>query len=339
MRRKTRIGKDSSGKKARARFPRREPPRFAARTRGGGSYGRYIPGRTGQAGSRRRPKGAEGLDLARTVWQPEEIFFLPESYGETRLLLLTVNPFLVHASWEVTEADLKKSPLPPEREQAMPVLRIYDVTYIHFDGANAHSFFDVEVDLRTRNWYVPLWSPEKSYIAELGLKAPGGSFHPLARSNVAHTPRAWPSDRSAERYVPVGENYRDSRAGSLQEPEQPLAGPVPEAKEEVMPSERGEPVKEEPGAGISPLADAGPEPIPRGEISRPAGVDVPFFGEPEEILQEKLKRAYGDLEKKGVPPPPPREYSPGICPLAGQDLTGACEHRFIFGVSSRTGER
>jgi len=36
------------------------------------------------------------------------------------------------------------------------VLRSYDVSFINFDGTNAHRFFDTGVDLDARNWYLNL---------------------------------------------------------------------------------------------------------------------------------------------------------------------------------------
>jgi len=43
--------------------------------------------------------------------------------------------------------------------------------------------FDVDVDLRTSNWYVPLWSAAKTYYADLGAITAAGEFIPLVRSN------------------------------------------------------------------------------------------------------------------------------------------------------------
>jgi len=142
---------------------------------------------------------------------PEGSGDLPEAYGETRLVLLPVHPYLIHAYWEVTPKDLERvrHGLGEGHETAKPVLRFFDITYIEFDGANAHSHFDVEIDLQANNWKVHLWSPEKSYIAELGLKSAAGEYSPVTRSNVAQTPRAWPSAREETRYLILGDEYRD----------------------------------------------------------------------------------------------------------------------------------
>jgi hypothetical protein len=86
---------------------------------------------------------------------------------------------------------------------ARAVLRMYDITLIHFDGANAHHVFDIDVGLEARGWYNPLWTAEKSYCADLGFLARTGRFHTIARSNVIQTPRATPSGRTDEQWMRV----------------------------------------------------------------------------------------------------------------------------------------
>ena len=116
---------------------------------------------------------------------------LPETYGVTELVLLPVDPYWIHAYWEVTPQTLSDvlSRLGSDAPQARYVLRVFDVTAIEFDGRNAHSFFDNPVELSARNWYIQLWSSEKSLVADLGLLLPDGRFFLMARSNAVHTPR------------------------------------------------------------------------------------------------------------------------------------------------------
>ena len=117
---------------------------------------------------------------------------LPENYGVTELILLPVDPHWVHAYWEVTPQTLSGvlTPLGLDTTHVRYLLRIYDVTAIEFNGKNAHSFFDLPVELSARNWYVNLWSSEKSLVADLGFLLPDGRFFMLVRSNVVQTPRA-----------------------------------------------------------------------------------------------------------------------------------------------------
>jgi len=114
--------------------------------------------------------------------------------GQGWLVLLPVNPFLVHAYWVIPAGPPhgeKESPwrLPAAQEA---VLRFHDVTPGPAAQRHPEGFFDVGIDPAPGNWYVHLWSPDKTYIAELGFRDGTGCFHPLLRSNRVSTPRAWP---------------------------------------------------------------------------------------------------------------------------------------------------
>ena len=126
---------------------------------------------------------------------------LPEAYGRTCVTLTPVSPFLLHVYWEVSPEDLEKARRAVEATQRwwQPALRFYDITYLTFNGTNAHSSFDVDIDVRAGNWYVPLWSAEKSYVLDLGFRTDNGEFYSLARSNCADIPPVCPFARAEER--------------------------------------------------------------------------------------------------------------------------------------------
>jgi len=134
---------------------------------------------------------------------------LPDSYGETGVVLLPVEPYLLHVYWEVTPVELERAKYQIDDEHGQPqtILRCYDVTNILFDGMNAHGSFDVYIDLLARSRYVHLWSPEKSYFVELGFKTEDGRFYPIARSNIAQIPPDWPAPKSDEHYMLVAGDY------------------------------------------------------------------------------------------------------------------------------------
>jgi len=123
---------------------------------------------------------------------------LPESYGETSLVAVPVNPFEVHCQWEVAPADIEnaRQALGVAHQEFWPVLRIQDV------GGAAPSF-DVEIDLQARNWYVRSCAPDQTYRADLALKSEDGSFVVVASSNPAHTPPATPSTHADESWAPI----------------------------------------------------------------------------------------------------------------------------------------
>ncbi len=130
---------------------------------------------------------------------------LPEAYGDDRLVLMPIDPYWVHAYWEMRPQSLPQplSGTDQESGEARGILRVYDVTFIDFDGTNAHSSFDIEITPRARNWYINLWNPGKTLCAELGLLHRDGTFSPLARSNMIQTSRAWTSRDREEQWLRV----------------------------------------------------------------------------------------------------------------------------------------
>lgn len=146
----------------------------------------------------REEKGEAQLCCNRCEWfdqcmvkeTEEEIRELPAVDGDSRVALMVIDPFHVHAYWEITSQTWEKvkDELEGQFDQAKKVLRVYDIAYIVFDGANANSYFDIYVGDAT-NWYIDLLGPEKSICADFGLITPQGKFYTLVRSNFIHTPR------------------------------------------------------------------------------------------------------------------------------------------------------
>ena len=106
---------------------------------------------------------------------------LPGVYGKTRLVLLVVDPHLIHAYWEIARSRLRDV----KRKAALGhvILRFY---------TGKQDSFDVDIDLQARNWYVHLWSPEESLYADLAVKMNDGTLIRLARSKVVRLPRTRP---------------------------------------------------------------------------------------------------------------------------------------------------
>jgi len=134
-----------------------------------------------------------------------------EQPEESRIVLMDIDPYSLHAYWEITHSDkerilkqLLKHSRPPKQ-----IIRFYDVTYIQFNGKNAHSHFDIEVNRNRGNWYVDLWSPHKSLCVEIGMKSFRGDFYPISRSNYIETPRAYQSSSGKEQWMKVSGNYEE----------------------------------------------------------------------------------------------------------------------------------
>ncbi len=138
--------------------------------------------------------------------EQQEHASLPNSYGVTRLVVLPVNPTLIHAYWEVTAKDLQTGieRLGTPRKHLQSVLRFYTTPSSRLRAMSApQEPFDVEIDLKTRNWYVHKLSPGSCYLVELGLKSRSGQFVPLVAGVLVQTPPSEPSQEEGHLYMRV----------------------------------------------------------------------------------------------------------------------------------------
>jgi hypothetical protein len=131
-----------------------------------------------------------------------------------------VHPRLGHAYWRIGLQSLENLRLRNDREfyDARLILRLYDVTDILFDGANAHHFIDLRTSALSGNYYVNIERTVRDYIAEIGLRRDDGSFCPFARSNIVRFDRDNPAQNhhdvmgsAVSACLPVAENF-DTRA-------------------------------------------------------------------------------------------------------------------------------
>jgi hypothetical protein len=217
---------------------------------------------------------------------------LPSEYGRTLLVLMEIEPRLIHAYWEVTPRDFKSamSRLGPASVSAPWILRFYDVTYIHFDGTNAHGCFDVPVDLAPGSWYIRLWEGEKTYFAEIGPRTADGGLIPVCRSNPVHVPRSSPSPHYQPQWLKV-----DHKSGLTEVAEEPL--PEGGAAELI---------------DSSPVVISGSEPEQLQPPSEPAGTPEPE--QPGAQLQRSFvpqPKSGRHSERKSHAPDAPAETAPG----------------------------
>lgn len=159
------------------------------------------PGRTARTQAGPQPFSAD--ELRRISRQISSAWFVPPA--GSRLTLLEIDPWRVHAYWFIAEADLEaaRATLPRHGQDADLVLRFTDVSPGLTQAEALHARFDIPVQRANNNWYVDLWRDAKRYSAELGLRAPDGAFVPLARSNEAETPRGGPSPQLDFRQMEV----------------------------------------------------------------------------------------------------------------------------------------
>ncbi|MCT2343309.1 DUF4912 domain-containing protein [Niallia taxi] len=68
-------------------------------------------------------------------------------------------------------------------------MRIYDITSIYFDGSNAHTTLEIQLDHDKNQLVFEGLQPNRSYCFEVGIQDGSRSFMPLLKSNPLHTPR------------------------------------------------------------------------------------------------------------------------------------------------------
>jgi hypothetical protein len=241
---------------------------------------------------------------------------LPDSYGHTRLVMMVVNPYLVCAYWEVSPEKLAAARQEVRSDAARVVLRFYEVE----DGASVNQppsgWFDVDVDLRPRNWYVDLWSADKTYYTELGLRGDDGQLVPLARSNLIRTPRARPVVKVKEDFMRV-------------EPARQLAELVP------PPTGRRRPTAC-PAAGATAGDRAAAVPVEAGDMPSPVDFSGPV--DSAETLRKKLSD-FHTLRGRACEAPEAGEQPAATGPGKGveeplTDLVEMTERQFTPGISS-----
>jgi hypothetical protein len=155
---------------------------------------------------------------------------LPVAYGKTRLVLLVVDPYLIHAYWEIAPERLREAKKLAGQTKA--VLRFYKESKMASKDM-LPEWFDIEIDLESRNWYVHIWNPEESLFADLALKRNDGTLIALARSQVVHMPRVHPAIAIDQRFMRVETTERraDIVPAPLVEHDRPRESIVPPANE------------------------------------------------------------------------------------------------------------
>lgn len=115
---------------------------------------------------------------------------LPNEYGDTKIVALVRDPEWVFLYWEVSSALRHRLGIPRGAHAKPMALRVYDVTGVHFDGLNAHSFYDLEINDLAASWYLRIPEPERAYVIDLGVYDDDGTFQVIARSNAVAVPPA-----------------------------------------------------------------------------------------------------------------------------------------------------
>lgn len=137
-----------------------------------------------------------------TKFTAGEVSF-PAGYGDNRIVIMVRDPYWIYAYWEIIPAKHQEAikTLGSKFQGAKYILRVYDVTDVDFNGANAWRHFDIEITGGANNWYLNVGQPNRSWVVEIGYRAADGNFLALARSNAVTTPRDAVSDVIDEEWM------------------------------------------------------------------------------------------------------------------------------------------
>ncbi|MFA5976245.1 MAG: DUF4912 domain-containing protein [Elusimicrobiota bacterium] len=130
---------------------------------------------------------------------------LPENYGDDRLIILPRDPNWFFAYWEITPEranQIRREHGSDIWENATLVMRVYDLSSTS-DRTETASYFDVELNKQSRQWYVKVEKSGRFYIVDLGLRWPDGRFISILRSNCIQLPMGRVSDITDAEWMSV----------------------------------------------------------------------------------------------------------------------------------------
>ena len=136
---------------------------------------------------------------------------LPEAYGDTRVVLLVRDPEWIFSYWEINDQTRIEHDLTQGQHGKTLSLRVYDITHVKFDGANANRYYDVIINDYTNSWYLRIPEVNRRWCVDLGYyHQESGEFVPLARSNAVSPPSGIVSLESGEEWMHVsGEQHEE----------------------------------------------------------------------------------------------------------------------------------
>lgn len=160
---------------------------------------------------------------------------IPWGYGRDRLTAIAVDPLQLFVYWELEDESIEaaRAQLGPAGARAALTLRVYDTSGRIFDGTNAHSHFDQEVQRNDRQWFCNVSKPNSAAHVEMGLRSPDGRFARIMRSGRVDFPRDEPAQPRPAEWMRVVASTGDvvSRATDAPSGAPPPAGAAPPAEQ------------------------------------------------------------------------------------------------------------
>ena len=141
---------------------------------------------------------------------------IPDVYNDTYMRALPRDPEWIFVYWEISESSrnaLKGKMGEAAYHSSKKLLRLYDVTDRNYDGSNAQSYTDIEINDYANNWYIHVPEPGKTYLVECGFLTSEGRFFLAVRSNAVKVPHFGLSAKKDGEWAGTDELLRMSSAG------------------------------------------------------------------------------------------------------------------------------
>ncbi len=148
------------------------------------------------------------MELMRSVGWKIGQQFNPTPTGHY-LAFVPIKAGLAYLHWSLDKAkiDALQAEEGDKWNGARQTLRLYDVSWIDFNGMNAHSQFDIDVNGLTGHYYWKTDRIERFFIAEAGFLLRDGRYRALARSQTVFMDRGGRSGQSSSRGMYVGGRF------------------------------------------------------------------------------------------------------------------------------------
>ena len=141
---------------------------------------------------------------------------IPDVYNDTYMRALPRDPEWIFVYWEISESSrngLKGKMGEAAYHSSKKLLRLSDVTDRNYDGSNARSYTDIEINDYANNWYIRVPEPGKTYLVECGFLTSEGRFFHAVRSNAVNVPHFGLSAKRDGEWAGTDELLRMSSAG------------------------------------------------------------------------------------------------------------------------------
>lgn len=129
---------------------------------------------------------------------------IPAHYNETYIRALPRDPDWIFVYWEFSSETLDNfiNTMGEDKyNNSKRILRISDITDIIYNGKNAWSQIDIDINNFANDWYIKLPCTGRTYCVECGHISQNGRYYMLARSNSISVPQSSVSDLTDEEWI------------------------------------------------------------------------------------------------------------------------------------------